>query len=98
MQPQQHKTSHDYLQFRDTMSGKPSNGSHGSMQRGAHKSSTKLSGVPKKEAKKSVNDYNYYLGSAKQASNYETTTAYLTNYIVKTFEYGKKYWSGTQRT
>ena len=45
--------------------------------------------VPKKETKKSVNDYNYYLGSAKQTSDYETTTTeYLINYIVKTFEYG----------
>jgi hypothetical protein len=39
----------------------------------AHKSSTKSSGPPKKETKKSVNDYNYYLRSAKQASNYEMT-------------------------
>jgi hypothetical protein len=70
------------------MSGKPSHGSRGSTQRGARKSSTKLSGVPKKEIKKSVNDYNYYLGSAKQASNYEMTTEYLINYIIKTFENG----------
>ena len=54
----------------------------------ASKSSTKSSSMPKKETKKSVNDYNYYLGSAKQASNYETTTKFLINYIVKTFEYG----------
>jgi hypothetical protein len=44
--------------------------------------------VPNKEIKKSVNDYNYYLGSAKQASNYEMTTEYLINYIIKTFENG----------
>jgi hypothetical protein len=45
--------------------------------------------MPKKETKKSVNDYNYYLRSAKQASDYEMTTKYLIiNYIVKTFEYG----------
>jgi hypothetical protein len=29
----------------------------------------------------------YYLGSAKQSSDYETTTKYLINYIVKTFVY-----------
>jgi hypothetical protein len=69
------------------MSGKPSRGSRGNMQRGARKSSTKSSGMPKKEIKKSVNDYNYYLGSAKQASDYETTTKFLINYIIKTFEY-----------
>jgi hypothetical protein len=44
--------------------------------------------MPKKETKKSVNDYNYYLRSAKRASNYEMTAKYLINYIVKTFEYG----------
>jgi hypothetical protein len=69
------------------MSGKPSHGSRGNTRRGAHKSSTKSSGMPKKEIN-SIKDYNYYLGSAKQASNYETTTEFLINYIVKTFEYG----------
>ena len=39
--------------------------------------------------KKSFNDYNYYLGSAKQASDYETTTEYLINSIKKVFDYGK---------
>jgi hypothetical protein len=69
------------------MSGKPSRGSRGNTQRGARKPSAKSSGMPKKEIKKSVNDYNYYLGSAKQASDYEMTTEFLINYIVKTFEY-----------
>jgi hypothetical protein len=68
------------------MSGKPSHGSCGNTQRGAHKPSAKSSGMPKKEIKKSVNDYNYYLGSAKQASNYEMTTEFLINLIVKTFK------------
>jgi hypothetical protein len=45
-----------------------------------------LSGPPKKETKKSVIDYNYYLRSAKQASNYEMTIE--ENYIIKTFKYG----------
>jgi hypothetical protein len=44
--------------------------------------------MPKKEIKKSVNDYNYYLGSAKQASDYEMITKFLINYIIKTFKYG----------
>jgi hypothetical protein len=70
------------------MSGNPSHGSHqNSMQRGARKSSMKSSGMPKKEIKKSVNDYNYYLRSAKQASSdYEMTTEFLINYIKKTFD------------
>jgi hypothetical protein len=70
------------------MSENPSRGSCGNTRRGARKSSTKSSGMPKKEIKKSVNDYNYYLGSAKQASDYETTTEFLINYIKKTFDYG----------
>jgi hypothetical protein len=70
------------------MSGKPSRGSRGNTRRGARKPSAKSSGMPKKEIKKSVNDYNYYLGSAKQASDYETTTEFLINYIIKTFDYG----------
>jgi hypothetical protein len=36
---------------------------------------------------RSINDYNYYLRSAKQASVYETTTEYLINYIKKVFNY-----------
>jgi hypothetical protein len=44
--------------------------------------------MPKKEIKKSVNDYNYYLRSAKQASDYEMITQFLINYIKKTFNYG----------
>jgi hypothetical protein len=38
--------------------------------------------------KKSVNDYNYYLGSSKQAFDYETTTEYRINHIKKVFDYG----------
>jgi len=48
--------------------------------RGANKS--------KPAAKKSVEDYVYYLGSSKQASDYETTTEYLINHIQQTFDYG----------
>ena len=36
----------------------------------------------------SVNDYNYYLGSAQQASDYETTTEFLINHIKKLYEFG----------
>ena len=59
------------------------------MWRGAHRHSQKTSGAPEKEqAKKSVTDYNYYLRSAKQASDYETNTEFLVNHIVKTFDFG----------
>ena len=42
----------------------------------------------KTEGRKSINDYNYYLGSATQASDYESTTEFIINFIKKTFDYG----------
>ena len=41
-----------------------------------------------KSLKKSLSDYVYYLGSAKQAADYETTTEFLINHIKKTFNFG----------
>jgi hypothetical protein len=38
--------------------------------------------------KRSLTDYNYYLGSAKQVSDYKTTTEFITNHIKKIFDYG----------
>ena len=38
--------------------------------------------------KQFVTDFSYYLGSAKQASDYETTTEFLINYIKKLYDYG----------
>ena len=46
------------------------------------------SNIASQSIKKSVNDYNYYLRSSKQASDYETTTEYLINHIKKVFDYG----------
>jgi hypothetical protein len=40
------------------------------------------------DVRKSLNDYNYYIGSATLASDYETTTECVINYIKKTFDYG----------
>ena len=40
------------------------------------------------ETKKSAKDWNYYIGSAKQASDFEATTEYLVNHIKETFDYG----------
>jgi hypothetical protein len=42
-----------------------------------------------KTKKKSLSDYSYYLGSSSQASDYETTTNYIINYIKKTYSDGK---------
>ena len=39
--------------------------------------------------KKSLSDYNYYLGSSSQASDYETTTDYIINCVKKTYSDGK---------
>jgi hypothetical protein len=38
--------------------------------------------------KKMIADYNYYIGSSKQASNFEITIEFVINHIKKTFEYG----------
>ena len=57
--------------------------------RGTKQSSQGKSNAPaKREVKKTLSDYNYYLGSAKQASDYETTTQYIINHVKKTFDYG----------
>jgi hypothetical protein len=41
-----------------------------------------------KPSKKTLADNIYYLGSAKQVADYETTTDYLINHIKKTFNFG----------
>jgi hypothetical protein len=38
--------------------------------------------------KKLINDWNYYLGSTKQASVYRAITEFLINYIKQNFEFG----------
>ena len=38
--------------------------------------------------KQFITDFSYYLGSAKQASDYETTTEFVIKYIKKLFDYG----------
>ena len=63
---------------------------HGRSNRTAMKSSQDGSKKMKHHPqKKTIGDYQYYIGSSKQASDYETTTAYLINHIQKTFAYGK---------
>jgi hypothetical protein len=41
-----------------------------------------------KRKSKSLEDYVYYIGSVKQASDFVTITKYLINEIAQTFEYG----------
>ena len=38
--------------------------------------------------KKSIEDYYFYVGSSKQASDFETTSEFLINHIKKTFDRG----------
>jgi hypothetical protein len=44
--------------------------------------------VAQRIPKKSLQDYVYYIGSAKQASDFTTTTEYIINYIRRTFTQG----------
>ena len=39
--------------------------------------------------RKTISDYNYYLGNARQAWDYETTTEFVINHIKKTYTDGK---------
>ena len=43
----------------------------------------------KPETKKTLQDYSYHLGSAKQSSDFESTTEYMINHMKSTFEYGQ---------
>ena len=36
--------------------------------------------------KKTIEDYYFYVGSSRQASDYEITAEYVINYIKKTFD------------
>ena len=75
---------------KDKMSGRGGRGGRGqtrpSQGRGGRFSSTTLSKTS--STKKSLSDYNFYLGSAKQASDYETTREYLINTIRKNYTNG----------
>jgi hypothetical protein len=44
---------------------------------------------PKAHTKKTIDDYSFYIGSSKQASDYEVTAEFVINHIKKTFDYGK---------
>ena len=71
------------------MSGRGNKGGRGPGNRGVKSNSGRGPGREKPAGKKSINDYVYYVGSSKQASDYEVTTKFLINHIMKTFEYGE---------
>jgi len=56
--------------------------------RGGRGGNSSNNGTPIRSQKKSLADYVYYLGSTKQAADYEITTEYLINHIKKTFAFG----------
>ena len=78
------------------MSGK---GRFAKKGQGKGKSQTKgkNSNVSSAGKKQYVTDYNYYLGSSKQASDYETTTEFLINHIKKLYDYGNDIGSALEK-
>ena len=58
--------------------------------RGNSSTSTYSGGNSKSNYKpsKKTSDHMYYLGSAKQAADFETTTEFILNHIKKTFNFG----------
>ena len=71
-------------------SGRNSSGRGGQAGRGrgrSNRSNDKQSGSSTK--KKNLSDHIYYVGSAKQASDYVTITSYLINYIRRTYTKGE---------
>ena len=43
---------------------------------------------PETKKKKTIEDYFFYVGSSKQASDFETTSEFLINHVKKTFDRG----------
>ena len=71
------------------MSGRlPFRGGRGRFGHGGWGGSGKGHGNTAKTAKKKLEDYTYYVGSNRQASDYEITTGYIINYIKMTYEEG----------
>jgi hypothetical protein len=71
--------------------GNGGRGRHNSSGRNGNTTSTNAGGSNKnnyKPSKKTLSDHIYYLGSAKQAADYDTTTDFILNHIVKTFTFG----------
>jgi hypothetical protein len=57
--------------------------------RGGHGGRSTPSTLTKEtKKKKSIEDYFFYVGSSKQASDFETTSEFLVNYVKKTFDRG----------
>ena len=82
------RTNHEDMSGRGERGNRPPAGRGGGRFSGRTR---KFQSNKKQEVKKkkSLSDYNYYLGSSSQASDYETTTDYIINYVKKTYSDGK---------
>jgi hypothetical protein len=67
------------------MTGRFSGYRGGRRGRGGRKPQAQKQEIKKK---KSIEDYFFYVGSSKQASDFETTAEFLVNYVKKTFDRG----------
>jgi len=64
-------------------------GRHGRNRSGREGRRNSSKGKPKeRRTKKTIEDYYFYVGSTKQASDYETTAEFIINHIKKTFDHG----------
>ena len=69
--------------------GRTSQGSSNTSRgRGMRSGRSNINQQQKSTNKKTLQDYQYYLGSIKQASDYEITTSYLINQIKKNYAHG----------
>ena len=61
------------------------------------KQESKKKGNTYKPTKKNLSECMYYLGSARQAADYESTTEFLINHIKQTFEFGNDVGTALER-
>ena len=69
------------------MTGRSSGAGRGG--KGHNNNKSLKEGQVSKKKKKTLTDYQYNLGSASQASEYDDTTQYLINYIKRTCDNGQ---------
>ena len=63
----------------------------GKARRGRFPGRSHYTGSEGKEStlsKESITDWNYYIGSAKQTTEFEAITEFLINHVKETYEYG----------
>ena len=63
-------------------------GNRGGRGRGGRGGQRTPAPVKEDKKKKTIEDYYFYVGSSKQASDFETTSEFLVNHVKKTFDRG----------